>query len=287
MKYLVEKRLTNCRFLQDYFQFHFAVRSIFTCKPSVNFRQAKLCREYERRTVVRRGTTASSLHPCHLLLPSILASSSCTPHSLLHCPEGPISSSFSPSGPSYSIYLLCTASRLLLLLLTLFLLFLLLRPPPPSPPPPLSFLRPSLLSLSLWLCSVPLCSEIRSSFFSLLLLACPSLLVSSWSGCFFCFRRVNENDSEYAREKEGRAERKKLRAKRETGPTKRERERERERRERERERKKRSTFERSVSRHARCRIEFDHRIRIHKTRDLLDHSLLEVFSRPVLATLCC
>lgn len=28
---------------------------------------------------LRRGTTASSLHPCHLLLPAILASSSCAP----------------------------------------------------------------------------------------------------------------------------------------------------------------------------------------------------------------
>lgn len=32
-----------------------------------------------QNAVVRRGTTASNLHPCHLLLPSILASSSCTP----------------------------------------------------------------------------------------------------------------------------------------------------------------------------------------------------------------
>lgn len=98
----------------------------------------------------------SSFHPSSPLLRAL-------PHSLLHRPEGPISSSFSPSGPSRSLCSLCTASRLLLLLLALLFLFLLLRVLllllPPS-------LRPPLLSLSLRQRSVPLCPEIHSSFFS-------------------------------------------------------------------------------------------------------------------------
>lgn len=115
----------------------------------------------------------SSFHPSSPLLRAL-------PHSLLRCPEGPISSSFSPSGPSRSVCSLCTASRLLLLLLALLFLFLLLRPPPPSiaslfvPPPTLGSSLPR-DSFLLFL-SPPSCLPFgsRSKLVQLLLLFWPS-----------------------------------------------------------------------------------------------------------------
>lgn len=120
----------------------------------------------------------SSFHPSSPLLRAL-------PHSLLRCPEGPISSSFSPSGPSRSVCSLCTASRLLLLLLALLFLFLLLRPPPPSsfapsiaslfvPPPTLGSSLPR-DSFLLFL-SPPSCLPFgsRSELVQLLLLFWPS-----------------------------------------------------------------------------------------------------------------
>lgn len=181
--------------------------SILACESFVNFRESfavntKRGRWYDK---VRQPSAyipaISSFHPSSPLLRALS-------HSLLHRPEGPISSSFSPSGPSRSLCSLYTASRLLLLLLALLFLFLLLRvllPPPPPPPPP--SLRSPLLSLSLRQRSVPLCPEIHSSFFSLLLLACPSPLPPSWSSCSFCFGRVNENDDERTRVRKRNAQR--------------------------------------------------------------------------------
>lgn len=74
----MKRHLTNFRFFPRFIIPNSILLYDFACLPSIS---AKLRREYETRTVVRRGTrmTASSLHPCHLLLPSILASSSCTP----------------------------------------------------------------------------------------------------------------------------------------------------------------------------------------------------------------
>lgn len=120
---------------------YFCTRAIYLSR----FISEKL-RTLIRNANIARGTTASALHPCHLLPPSILASPSCTLPFYIG-PEGPIFSSFSPSGPSRSLCSLCTASRLLLLLLSLLLLFLLLHLLPPPLSPSRRFL--SLLSLSL------------------------------------------------------------------------------------------------------------------------------------------
>lgn len=135
---------------------------------------------------------------------------------------------FFPFGPLHliaSICSLCTASRLLLLLLALPLLFLLLpslASSPFSPPHSRSFLHSSLLpppsslhSFSYRLRSVPH-PEIRSFFFSFLLLAYPSSPAPpSWSSCSFCFRGVNETPratkSASERERKRKGERKRER----------------------------------------------------------------------------
>lgn len=96
--------------------------------------------------------------------------------------------------------------------------------------------------------SSPLFSNLSSPFLL-------SLLLSIYNTCSFCFHRASESEERVRRESERK-----------------ERQDDRGGRGRSRRCSAREKRQRSVSRHARCRIEFDPRIRIHKTLDLLDHS---------------
>lgn len=115
----------------------------FCVRASRRFPRSLDVNTKRRAGVVRRGTTASSLHPCHLLLPThprLFFVDSPSPIPFCIAPKGRSLRLFPLRVPSRSVCSLCTASRLLLLLSSRRSSFfscyvLLLLPFPPSFPP--------------------------------------------------------------------------------------------------------------------------------------------------------